>query len=244
MMKTSTKKHFWDHQTLEWYIRAAEQNEYHARMAALVAPLIPAGETVCDLGCGAGYLSQALLKYIPQVTALDRDDAALEVLRRRSVGQRGLEILEADASALPGDWVWDNLVLCFFGRITKEENLKRYLSHARKRLIYIVNSDTRSSFSASGRSHCDKEYVSRVSAFLEQNQIPYQLEECALEFGQPLASLAEAEAFVRRYSPRGYEWQVEEKLEQRLQLRPDGSWYMPHQKRFGIFTIEKKEQLQ
>ena len=106
-MEGSISTPFWGEQTLTWYRRAAEHSSYHRDLAALIAPHIPSGATVCDLGCGPGCLSLARLDHIPAITALDRDQGALSLLRELGKGKKGLTILDADAMHLTPEQHWD-----------------------------------------------------------------------------------------------------------------------------------------
>lgn len=237
-MQSSISASFWDAQTLEWYRRAAAYGSYHARLAELIEPWIPHGATVCDLGCGLGCLSLALLEQIPAVTALDRDPRALSMLREAGRGRAGLTIEEADAMALPPERQWDCLILSFFGRIVVEDNLSYFMSHC-KRLISVVNAGPKSSFSATGSSARRKEYTPQVAAYLDEEGWSYHLEEHALEFGQPLTDLEDARAFVKRYSPPGTPLD-DHAIQSQLTPLESGGWYLPHTKRFGLFIIDKE----
>lgn len=227
---------FWREETLAWYLRAAEHGKYHESLAERILPWLRG--TVCDLGCGPGCLSLALLEHLPQVTAVDVDRAALTVLRRRA--GPGLQILEADAMALPADMCWDTLVLSFFGRITAEGHLDYFLAHCQKRIVSIVEGGTRSSFSATGTSAREKDRVPQVEAYLKERGVPFHLEEHALEFGQPLLDLEDARAFVRSWSPKGCPSLSREELCGRLEPLEGGGYYLPYKKRIGIFVIDKE----
>ena len=232
------QKHFWSQETLDWYSRATAHGDYHARLAAFLAPWLSGG-SVCDLGCGTGALSLALLQHIPAVTAIDQDPGALALLREQAKSVPGLQVLEADAMALPTASVWDHLLLSFFGRITVEDHLDYFLSHCRRQLICIVNGGPKSSFSSTGSSAKHKEYVPQVARFLDSRGLSYHLECHTLEFGQPLHDLEDARAFVRRYSPPGCRELQDEALMERLLPCPEGGYYLPSQMNLGIFVIEK-----
>lgn len=230
---------FWTPQTLRWYLRASAYGTYHDETARCLAPFLQEG-SVCDLGCGPGRLSLSLLRYLPRITALDRDRAALECLERDGAAFPGLTVVEADAMRLEPDMVWDHLILSFFGRITVGEHLDYFLSHCRRQLITIVSAAPLSSFSSTGMSARQKEYAPQVAEFLTRRGCSYQFLPMRLEFGQPLDTMEEAQAFVRRYSPPGQPQLQPADLAARLAALPDGRWYLPHQKELGIFIIKKE----
>lgn len=230
---------FWTAQSLQWYLRAAAYEDYHDKTAQCLAPFVAEG-TVCDLGCGPGRLSLSLLRHIPEITALDRDHAALEYLARDGAELPGLTVVEADAMNLPSDMVWDHLILSFFGRITVDDHLDYFLSHCRRQLISIVSAAPISSFSSTGVSARQKEFAPQVAEFLTQRRLSYRFIPMTLSFGQPLENMEEARAFVHHYSPADDREPEEAALRQRLEVLPDGRLYLPHRKEIGIFIINKE----
>jgi len=59
----------WSEKRIEWYQRAVAYNRFDAALADAVEPFLPLGETVCDLGCGIGYLAAELARRGYDVTA-------------------------------------------------------------------------------------------------------------------------------------------------------------------------------
>ena len=228
---------FWCRETLDWYLRAAQYGDYHKRLAQLIAPWLRG--SVCDMGCGLGCLALELLRFVPQVTALDMDGEALASLRQRA--EPGLVILEGNAMSLPRDMVWDTLVLSYFGWITEPGHLDYFFTHCGQRIVSIVSGRPGSSFSATGSSARKKEHVPQVEAYLKGRGIRYHLEEHALEFGQPLRDMEEARDFVRSYSPKGCQEPTDEELAARLRPMENGGLYLPYKKHIGIFVIEREQ---
>ena len=240
-MKEEHGDFFWSPQTLAWYKSAAAYGDYHAKLAGLLAPALDGCETVCDLGCGPGLLSLALLQHIPAITAFDRDPDALAILGQLGADRPGLHIRQGDAMHLAPQDSWDGLILSFFGQISVEDHLHYFMAHCNKRLICIVNTAVKSSFSSTGVSALKKEYADQVGAFLTGRGIPFVRMDAALEFGQPLEDLADARRFISRYSPPGCAVQDDAALESSLEKLPDGRWYLPHHKKIGIFVINKED---
>ena len=240
-MKDERGEFFWSAQTLAWYQSAAACGHYHADLAKLVAPALADCDTVCDLGCGTGLLSLALLDHLPRITALDKDTGALAMLKDKAGERPGLCIRQADAMHLAPEEKWDGVVLSFFGRISVDDHLHYFMEHCNKKLICIVNTAVKSSFSSTGVSVMKKEYSEQVANFLSGRGIPYTRQDAALEFGQPLEDLADARDFINRYSPPGCDVTDEAGLAKLLQRLPDGRWYLPHHKKIGIFVINKED---
>lgn len=240
-MKEENRNFFWSGQTLKWYRSAAEYSCYHAELAKLVAPAFADCETVCDLGCGTGLLSLALLSYLPRITALDRDTGALSALKEQAGDYPGLCIRQADAMNLVPKDRWDGILLSFFGRISVDDHFRYFMEHCNRTLVCIVNTSVKSSFSSTGVSSMKKEYSDQVERFLMEREIPYTRQDAVLEFGQPLNTLEEARDFINHYSPPGCEVTDEAGLIHILERLPDGRWYLPHRKKIGIFVINKED---
>ena len=73
----------WTEERVSFMADACERTDFHEKLAALLAPYLKRTDTVCDAGCGLGYLSLALSPLVGHVTAAERDDRALDVLRRQ-----------------------------------------------------------------------------------------------------------------------------------------------------------------
>lgn len=105
----------WNRQTVRWFENAAEYTGYPKKLAQLLKKYIPEGETLCDLGCGAGLVDFALADHCSAITCVDISPDAVEHVRRKTAA-RGLENVSAlcmDASELTGSW--DTVMAIFFG---------------------------------------------------------------------------------------------------------------------------------
>ena len=70
----------WNEEKLRFMEDAAAWGDFHARLAATLAPYLPGDGHICDAGCGTGHLSLALSPYVRQVTAVDVSGEALALL--------------------------------------------------------------------------------------------------------------------------------------------------------------------
>lgn len=227
---------FWTEDSIEWYRAAAQAGTFHADLAQILLSKIEKDESVCELGCGLGYLAAELAKGCHSVLAVDTDARALAVLRERQI--ENVTILCGDAHALPPDVQCDTMVLCFFGRLTENDNFDRYFAHCTRRLIAIVNSSTQSVISPTGKSRPEKERSPQIAAFLQARNVPFHLQETTLSFGQPFKTQTEAQAFMRHYDKNSTEEQIKAHAKADL-LKTDDGYYLPYQKKIGIFTVEK-----
>ncbi|MEG2144661.1 MAG: hypothetical protein RRY40_04960, partial [Oscillospiraceae bacterium] len=130
------------------------------------------------------------------------------------------------------------LVLSFFGRITEGDNLERYLSFCKKRLIAVVNSGSQSAISPTGKSKMQKEFSPKIEAFLDERKIPFKLIEAELEFGQPFKTKAAAVEFIQYYA-KGSTMEESRSHADKQLINVDNGYYLPYHKKLGIFIIEK-----
>ena len=71
----------WNEEMVRFMRDASEYSDYHRRLVQWMLPDLHPGDHICDAGCGLGYLSLALSPYVRRVTAADRSQEALSVLR-------------------------------------------------------------------------------------------------------------------------------------------------------------------
>ena len=107
----------WTEERVSFMADACERTDFHEKLAALLAPYLKRTDSVCDAGCGLGYLSLALSPLVGHVTAAERDDRALDVLRRQLARRhiRNVTPLCTDVLAYTPSEPFDAMVFCFFG---------------------------------------------------------------------------------------------------------------------------------
>ena len=88
----------WNEEMVRFMRDASERGDYHQRLVRWMLPDLHPADHICDAGCGLGYLSLALSPYVRRVTAADRSEEALSVLRENCV-RRGV----GNIDILPGD---------------------------------------------------------------------------------------------------------------------------------------------
>ena len=117
----------WNEEMVRFMRDASEYSDYHRRLVQWMLPDLHPGDHICDAGCGLGYLSLALSPYVRRVTAADRSQEALSVLRenctRRAV--QNIDIRSGDICAHPPDAAYDAMAFCFFGAIEEVAAIAR-----------------------------------------------------------------------------------------------------------------------
>ena len=226
----------WNEKTIAWMEAASAFTGFHRKLAALLRPHLGLGGTLCDLGCGLGLIDLELSPWFERVTCLDTSGPALAALRRLAArrGCTNLELRQGDVEALDGEW--DTVMGVFFGF---GDRIPRWLAHCRRGLVVVVADGAESTF---GPGRPSKRYTAGYAQMLlDQAGILYRVEHHALEYGQPFRSLEEAEEFCRIYS--GGDWEEEfRRLRGRLTATgdPDYPWYLPREKRFAVFSVQKR----
>ena len=161
---------------------------------------------------------------------------------RQSVHQQNLsnlEILQSDSRFLDANRQWDTVILCFFGRLTENNNFAAYQALCRKRLIVVSSGSVRSGIAPSGVSRHGKERAPEITAFLRERGANFSLKQAELEFGQPLDSPEDAVQFVRHYTPECSIEQARAHGKAHLRRLSDGRYYLPNLKKCAIFIVQK-----
>lgn len=233
----------WSSESIRWYREAAEYGDFHRNIAKLLRTCVEGADSLCDLGCGLGYLDAELSPWVARIEALDICREAVISLGNMTKARKIRNIFP-----VCGDWEArldgerpQIALLSFFGNLNDERQFRRVYAFPRSTLIYITNTDRKSNLSPSGISRREKACGEQFSALLERLDIPYISRRAELEFGQPFASRGDAEAFVEYYYPGCTAAERKEFLCSRLERR-DGGYYLPNQKSLEIFIFYKEEE--
>ena len=229
----------WDEQGISWFLDAGVYTGFHQALAEKIKPYLEQKDTLCDLGCGLGRLDLELAPNVFEVTAVDISERAIDVLRRdaEALGLKNIKAEVRDVTTLTE--FFDVALLSFFG----QSNIGKFSQLCRRRLIRIVGADNSSNFYPE-RYRCEaRDTVPSVRGELEVLGVGYELEMCSIEFGQPLRSRHDAEAYVLRNAPEATAKEVNTFLKDRLEStgREDFPFYLPNKKELGIFIIDKEK---
>ena len=229
----------WSERRINWYLDASGQCDFHQRLAREILPFLRAEDRVCDMGCGLGRLDLELAPHVAEITCVDTDAAVLERLAADAAarGIRNLRVRQCDAGQLQGQF--DVVVMAFFG--TPPSLMFSCLARTRRKLIRVMSiSRGPAAASVSQAGGLQRETAEDVSRVLETAGYPFALRRCTLSFGQPLASVEDAAAFVRVSAPESTGQTVRSFL--RNHLVPGRSsqfpWELPKEKELGIFVVD------
>ena len=230
----------WNADKVRFMEDAAAWGDFHARLAAELAPYLPRDGHVCDAGCGTGHLALALAPYVKRVTAVDISDQALALLAEnsRKRGIANIDIRCGDIARLPPEQPYDAMVFCFFGHI--EEILAISAAQCRGTVLAVMRNDGCHRFSAA-RLAIRRGGYPRGKAELMARGIHFHAAERELPMGQPFRTLDDARRFFQLYQPPDDTTPVtDDFLRQRLTAtgREDFPLYLPQSRRFGLLRWE------
>ena len=221
----------WTEESVSFMADACERTDFYTKLAALLSPYLEKADSVCDAGCGLGYLSLALAPLVGHVTAAERDDRALDVLRRQLARRdiRNVTPLCTDVLAYTPSVPFDAMVFCFFGSM--EEIVTAARRQCRGTVLAIVRDDTCHRFSGAPREPGRHSFDS-ACGYLRQQGIPYTSRRMALDFPQPFRTLEDAQRFMALYGREA----AAETLRASLVSTgdPEFPWQLPGVRRFGM----------
>lgn len=225
---------------IQFMCDASEYGTYHRDLACRISTFISGEDSVCDAGCGLGYLSLALSPYCKDVNAVDISPEALAVLKENicRVGCRNICVTEGDIEARPPKKPYDVMVFCFFGHMI--EALRIAKAQCIGKVILIKKDWDTHRFSLSLKP-LQGHTLEQTCAELTDQGIRFTCERFALEMGQPFRSLNDAVEFFRIYSndeDSGYI--SDENVVGRLvrEVSDDYPYYLPSLKKMGMIVLD------
>ncbi|MGN0906349.1 MAG: class I SAM-dependent methyltransferase [Bullifex sp.] len=212
---------WWSDEKIRLYEKAASASSFHKDLASIIITHLEKGESIVELGCGLGYITNELYTRGFDVTGLDTDEKAISFAKEHFPSSR---FMLADAYGAP--IIKDVALAVFFGRIREEDNLDVLLSSCTEKLIYIQNEHA-------GSGDTDYAKSLETEEYLKSRNVNYTLSLHRLSFNQPLSSAEEAESFIKEnYKNRKNKTSIE---------KTDDGYIAINRKAFGLFVIHKED---
>lgn len=183
----------WSCEAVAFMRDASEYGSFYQQLRETLLPYLSKYDTVCDAGCGLGYLAQAIAGDCRRIVAVDSSEAAITAMQKRDLPSN-MQAICADVFALKEQF--DVLLCSYFGRSAEILRLRETL--APKRTIVIQRSCAEHRFSIGDVE--DRHGWQDLDALLTARGIPFEIMSVSLEFGQPFRSLADAVRFFSLYN--------------------------------------------
>lgn len=235
----------WTAEKIHWYQQAANYTKYYQEIFQKIAPFIKKTDHVCDLGCGLGDLSIEIATIANKVTSIDISEDALNVLKEKITRKQieNIEVVQSDWADLDLTPQWDIVVVSFFRQ--NYEDFVKLLKMARQKVIVVATNGSEDTFLPKAKKNRNEGKVDDLKRTFNEHGLQFTCIEQAVQFGQPLASVDDAQAYIKQYVPDCEQDVMEAHIEKRLLKIKDGDfsgqYFFPNKKEIGIFIIEKDE---
>lgn len=225
----------WTDEMIKFLVDASEYSQYNQILAQLIKEKIIQNSTICDFGCGLGYLSLELSDFVKEVTAIDINKEITDHLIEIS-DKKNLTVINQDIEKLDIKDKFDYALFNYYGRI--KDILRLGKKYAEKKIIIVTRDSEESAFSIDGNSK--RKYHSYILEFLNQNNIKYKISHHEIEFGQPFRDVEDAIVFFDLYKkPESLPVTKEDILNKLVIINEDGfKYYYPHKKKLAIILID------
>jgi SAM-dependent methyltransferase len=222
----------WTDDKMRWFCQAARYTGFYENLARIIARYLPAQSTICDSGCGPGFLATALARLVSHVTAIDISQAVLAELAARKPDN--VTVICCDAFRHVPAEPYDAAVFCYFG--SDRDILAQYRRRLARQFV-VIRPETAEHHFAVSRAFGEKDALGSMLKLLDKKGIAYRQEHFSLEFGQPFSSLADAVTFFRYYDQSGDPSVItEQAVRPRLTCTGDQvfPYYLPACKKIGL----------
>ncbi len=235
----------WDEENIRWLEEAAAVTNYYQKLAERIAPYLKHTDKLCEIGCGLGHLACAVAPEVKQVTAIDIDQLAIAKLREKISCGNIKNLIPVQENWLDfsinnqlAEQKFDVVLLSYINVFKESWEALRSLS---KGLIIAILANGSSSIELANDQQeitreKHKEKIADIIPWLRENKLSYELIDCELEYGQPLASLEDAESYLARYYKADTS-EIKEYLDQHL-LVDGAKYYLPKKRKSGILIID------
>ena len=235
----------WDEENIRWLEDAAAASNYYRNLAKKIVPYLKNTDKICEIGCGLGHLACAVATEVNQVTAIDIDHLAIAQLKEKISCGNIKNLAPVQANWL--DFSLNNeiaaekydVVLLSYINVFKE-NWQDLRSLSKKLVIAILANCASGIELVNDQQKITrekrKEKIADIIPWLRENKLSYEFIDCELEYGQPLASLEDAESYLARYYKADTS-EIKEYLDQHL-LVDGAKYYLPKKRKSGILIID------
>lgn len=228
----------WTQQSINWFIAASSYTQFHKKLAGYLLPQFNNTTTVQDFGCGLGRLDLALAPYVKSIVGYDISQPAIDCFNDAVKEEQLQNVTPLCEDAEQTTAQTQVGIMSFFGKSKKDMGF--YRNRCTQKLIRISNLQNSSTLYPPAYRNIVKDTVQTVEEELKAHGFQFSHQVVELEFGQPLRSWQDAEAFIKLHAPDCTQADAKAFLEQHIQSINNVEYplYLPNQKSIGIFTID------
>ncbi len=211
----------WNENTIEWFTRASISSEFHKKLSLIIKDIIKTDSTILDIGAGLGFLDRELSKYAKKINLVENDSEAFNFLSNHTMPNLDLYNMSWEDYKEKNYENCDYLLLSFFSRMDREDNLESLLSLCKDSIIYIRN-----------ENHAGNDNLIK---YLNTKDVTYSFTHYDLDFSQPLRE-NEIELFFESYYKRKDKNELLKKI-----VKKDDAYLYKNNKSISIFVIQKQK---
>ena len=233
----------WTESKIKFFTDASEYTGFHAEIAESIKPHLNSDWSMCDMGCGLGYIDFQLAPCVKAIDAIDNSELAIDDYYKRlaasNIKNINLELTNTDG--LSGR-EWDAILLSFYGR--PGEALDHIFSMAKKSVIMLAYVEALPEGQGKLKKNTGRPTTSDMENYLIENNYDYEVIIKSIDFGQPFERIDDVtkyyESYTREEDPGKRTQQIEEVLASVKPLNDSKfSYYLPKKKDIGVFVVNK-----
>lgn len=247
-LNSKVKFEGWNHESVQWYLESEKHTEFYKKVIEEIMPFIKCSKTVLDIGCGTGNFSVEFAKKKLEVTAIDKSNLVIDVLKDKINSMKSVNINPINISYEGfSSNKYDIVFVSYMMGLIDKKNILNILNKVNKHLILVLPlNKIKNDFSIDElyrELEIDIKNLEQVNYFdaenlLKQMNKKYIVKKAKAEFGQIFNTIDEAAKFVYYYFnlPTKSSQIVASWLESRL-INLNGKLYLPSIRESAIIII-------
>lgn len=242
------KEMIWTDASIRWFVESARQTTYYEDIVRHCSFLFRPSMRVLDLGCGAGFLSQAIAPHVKSINALDSCPKAIQCFTDRAKQEKVSNI-----TCELVDWKsWrpskqaDVVIVRHPDLLQQLDRLKKIATQYIVAILPDPRKENRfflGNISLPSINHWHPGTLQKTTQLLKDKNIPFHLVRISSEYGQYFDQLSDFEEFLEFYYqiPRG---SLSTEIQKTLLLKKDEGYYLPEKRQSGIIIIKKEDAIE
>lgn len=212
----------WNSNSIAWFAKASKTSNFHKNLALIIKDLIHEDSSILDIGAGLGFLDSELINYCKQISLVEPDKNAFDFLLNNKVPNLKFYNEKWQDYRINNTQQHDYLLLSFFSRMDKGDNIEELMDLCQKAIIYIRNENHDSN--------------DNLINYLNSKNVTFKYKHYDLDFSQPLDKF-EIDKFLDTYYPKKNKEELLNKI-----VKINNGYLYKNNKSISIFVINKKNE--